>query len=120
MKQFASTPDNARTQWLSKLTLGVVIAGLVSLSGCIRTPEWTLFYAGDEQQAPAQYLEQKFIAGYYDTVEQCQAKGRGLVKLKMSKLPLEQAYVCGHQCQTDDSGNMRCQQLVEASAFDGI
>ncbi|ARD24066.1 MULTISPECIES: hypothetical protein [Shewanella] len=107
------------------LTLLVLCLGIFSLSGCIRTPEWTLFYYADQAKKPANPIQADYIAGYYDTLEQCQLKGDGMLRLSGKSLveidkqalenataipvAIEKGYQCEQLCQVDDENVIHCQ-----------
>ena len=98
---------------------------IMGLSGCIRTPEWTLFYYADEAKKPQKTIQAEYIAGYYDTLEQCQAKAKGMLRLsgksshQMDNSQLENAtaipvtldkgYQCKQLCQVNDDNVIICQ-----------
>lgn len=95
--------------------LVAAVAMSVGLSGCTRTPEWTLFYYQGQQQLPYGHqtreadisnLRYKALQGYYDTLDQCQQKAKGLDYLTQ----IQSAYQCGHQCQLED-GMLECDQM---------
>ncbi|MBR9728169.1 hypothetical protein ACFOD0_09060 [Shewanella intestini] len=99
------------------LAIGVVSA----LTACIQTPNWTLFYVADQQPMPTQMVKQQFIKGYYDSIEHCQAKGRGLLKLNASSVEPQQAYICGQMCVADEkTGEIACQNLIPGSKHDEL
>ena len=112
----ASDPMNSRfkmtlmTRTLTKILLFTATA--VLLAGCIRTPEWTLFYVADQMPIPTQIVLQDHISGYYDSLEQCQAKGAGMLRLQASSVPAEQAFVCGELCQVDEQQQLQCKSQV--------
>ena len=60
----------------------LLVVGIMLLSGCIRSPEWTLFYFADQTAEVSQPAQHQYIKGYYDTLEQCQAKGAGLLRIQ--------------------------------------
>ncbi|GIU49096.1 MULTISPECIES: hypothetical protein [Shewanella] len=109
----------------SKVLIKIVfLLGLVSLTGCLRTPEWTLFYYADEAKKPQNPISADFIAGYYDTLEQCQLKGDGMLRLsgksyvEMDNRALENAtaipvaiekgYQCEQLCEVNDDDVIIC------------
>ena len=87
-------------------------SGLICLSGCTRTPEWSLFYIAEQQPLPSQPLQAQFIAGYYDTLSQCQAKGAGLLRLQSSTVKPADGFVCGQQCKVNEQDDIECLQSV--------
>lgn len=107
---------------LSFIGIFALCAGsVVSLSGCIQTPNWTLFYVADQQEIPSNMLQRQYIAGYYSTLDQCQAKGNGLLKLAASNMAPELAFTCAELCETDEaSGIIQCQNQVAGSRDDGF
>ncbi|MBB1383426.1 hypothetical protein H5071_16135, partial [Shewanella sp. SR41-2] len=72
------------TRTLTKTLL--LTATAILLAGCIRTPEWTLFYVADRTPIPTTIVLQDHISGYYDSLEQCQAKGAGMLRLQASSV----------------------------------
>jgi len=98
----------------------LMTATAVLLVGCIRTPEWTLFYVADQTPVPTQIVLQDHIAGYYDSLEQCQAKGAGMLRLQASSVPAAQAFVCGEQCQVDEQQQLHCKSQVVGVKHDAI
>jgi hypothetical protein len=98
------------TRTLTKTLL--FTATVVLLAGCIRTPEWTLFYVADRTPIPTQIVLQDHIAGFYDSLEQCQAKGAGMLRLQASSVPAEQAFACGELCQIDEKQQLQCENQV--------
>ncbi|WP_083698183.1 hypothetical protein [Shewanella sp. UCD-KL21] len=98
---------------------------IMGLTGCIRTPEWTLFYYADEAKTPQQAIDAQFIAGYYDTLEQCQAKAKGMLRLSgknshqldanqlenATAIPvaIDKGYQCKQLCQVNDDNVIICQ-----------
>ena len=100
---------------MRSLALVAAVAMSVCLSGCSRTPEWTLFYYQGQQQLPfdqhtdkavANNLRYEAIKGYYDTLEQCQQKAKGIEHLSETQA----VYQCGHQCQLDEHDVVECDQ----------
>ncbi|WP_028767415.1 MULTISPECIES: hypothetical protein [Shewanella] len=94
---------NFRSLWL----VGVAVLGM---SGCTQQPEWTLLYYPQGQVKPSVADSSKFIAGYYETIEQCHAKGQGLIRLNGDAAD---NYLCGYQCQASDK-TLVCNNVVEA------
>ena len=88
--------------FISLLSLG--------LTACTDSPEWTLLYYPDTKLQPSVELSGEFISGYYASIEQCQAKGKGLLRLSDDKDP---QYICGHLCVADGKA-LVCQNLVLA------
>lgn len=98
---------------------------IIGLSGCIRTPEWTLFYYAEEAKKPQNPIQTEFIAGYYDTIEQCQAKAKGMLRLggndayamdletleNSTAIPVavDKGYQCKPLCQVNDDKMIICQ-----------
>ena len=111
------------TSLINKLLLAAI--GLSVAMGCTRTPEWTLFYVADNPQnaemaiASANMVQTEFILGYYDTLEQCQAKGTGMLRLQGSSMPAAQAFVCAQQCQVDNK-QLSCQRQVVGAELDAL
>jgi hypothetical protein len=106
------------TRTLTKIML--MTATVVLLAGCIRTPEWTLFYVADQTPVPTQIVLQEHIAGYYDSVIQCQAKGAGMLRLQASSVPAAQAFACGEQCQVDEQQQLHCKSEVVGIKHDAL
>ena len=106
------------THSLAKVLLATTVMAL--FSGCIRTPEWTLFYVGDQTVLPMQIVQQDYIAGYYHSLQQCQAKGAGMLRLQASSLPAAKAFVCGEHCQVDDKQLLQCKSQVIGAEHDGL
>jgi len=96
--------------------MGLLLVAL-SLSGCIRTPEWTLFYFADAADQTDQRLQHDVIKGYYDTLEQCQAKGSGLVRIQGITVTEQVDFTCGQKCETLDNNQIDCQQLISDKDF---
>ncbi|WP_168926922.1 hypothetical protein [Shewanella donghaensis] len=100
---------------------------IIGLSGCIRTPEWTLFYYAEEAKTPQNPLQAEYIAGYYDTIDQCQAKAKGMLRLSGKNIPnmemdadslenataipvaIDKGYQCKQLCQVNDDNAIICQ-----------
>ncbi|MCE9680253.1 hypothetical protein LZP69_13905 [Shewanella sp. AS1] len=83
------------------LGLGFSLFGLVA---CTQVPQWTLFYYEDQATIPQGPLV-PHITGYYQELDQCLAKGAGMVKLSESG---KGSYQCGFQCQDDKQGDVQC------------
>lgn len=102
-----------------KLFLAILFASLsLGLSGCTKTPEWTLFYYPTATSLPTKPLQTDDINGYYDTLEQCQRKAQGLQRLTGSGVSGFEAsgagvYQCGLQCEFNDKSVLVCKQLVQ-------
>lgn len=86
-----------------------------TLMACTQAPKWTLFVSkGGEFTA----LSLPQVAGYYDTLDQCQLKARGLMRLTSPLVegndPLEPSkiYRCANECTVDESNQIHCQQLI--------
>jgi hypothetical protein len=109
---------------LCKLLLALI--GLTVVMGCTRTPKWTLFYIADKtvaqsiSSAPVDLIQTEFIAGYYDSLAQCQAKGAGMLRLQASSMPAAQAFVCAQQCQIDDKQQLHCTHKVIGAELDAL
>lgn len=86
------------------LSVMTVCAALLLLSACTRQPEWSLFFYSDREVA-APELRIQDIAGYYDSLAQCQAKGRGMRQLSMAN---NAGFICAQQCQVDPKDNIVC------------
>jgi|TARA_R110000851_G_scaffold85074_2_gene185142 hypothetical protein len=106
------------TRTLTKILL--ITATVVLLAGCFRTPQWTLFYVADQAPVPTKIVQQDHIAGYYDSLEQCQAKGTGMLRLQASSVPAEQAFVCAELCQVDEQQQLQCKSQVAGVVDDAI
>ncbi|QYJ78599.1 hypothetical protein [Shewanella acanthi] len=93
----------------------LLMLGILSLSGCFKTPEWTLFYYPDVSALPLTPLQTKDINGYFDTLEQCQSKAHGLQRLSSSGVSGFGlgVYQCGQQCQFDDQSVLQCKALSQ-------
>ncbi|GAB1051545.1 MAG: hypothetical protein Sw1PiTSB_20020 [Shewanella algae] len=103
-------------------TLWVALTSLLLLAACSKQPQWTLFYYPDikmsdidkpdagKPEIQPQLTEQPdryhAIAGYYQTLQQCQDKGRGMQRLNEGKGSFE----CGHNCRLDDRDMIICDQ----------
>lgn len=96
---------------LSDVLMNALLSlGLLSLSGCTKTPEWTLFYYPNSSPPTGELLTDH-INGYYETLEQCQTKAHGMLRLSHSGVSGAGAYQCGHQCQFNDKSVLICQSL---------
>lgn len=80
----------------------------LGLTACTDSPEWTLLYYPDAAAKPNVEQSAEFISGYYASVEQCHAKGKGLLSLNDDK---NADYVCGHLCVADDK-TLVCQSQI--------
>ncbi|MGX9462211.1 hypothetical protein ACWXWU_13400 [Shewanella sp. A14] len=98
----------------------LISAAVIALSGCIRTPEWTLFYVADQTPLPTEIAVQDHISGYYNSLEQCQAKGAGMLRLQASSVPAEKAFICGELCQVDDQQQLQCKSQVVGIKYDAV
>lgn len=87
------------------------------LSGCIRTPEWTLFYFADAADKTDLTIKHDVIKGYYDTLEQCQAKGSGLLRIQGVEMTANVDFICSQKCETLDDNQLDCQQSVSNKDF---
>lgn len=102
-----------------KLPLVVLFASLgLGLTGCTKTPEWTLFYYPKAISLPTTPLQPDDINGYYDTLEQCQRKAHGLQRLTGSGVSGFEAsgagvYQCGQQCELNDKSVLVCKLLTQ-------
>ncbi len=94
--------------------MGRVIVAMVlcitALGGCIQAPTWTLFYYADQQTIPVG-AKVPYMAGYYQELEQCLAKGSGMVTLSSSG---KGSFECGFKCQDNGSGDIECQRFEQA------
>ncbi|QYJ94074.1 hypothetical protein [Shewanella spartinae] len=87
---------------------------LLTMTACTQVPQWTLFYYPDAAQgASAEALASQgeldqHISGYYQQLEQCLAKGAGMVKLSQTG---SGSYLCGELCQRNEAGELKCQRL---------
>lgn len=90
----------------------VFLIVLLSLAGCSRTPEWTLFFYPDVPASHSVTIEQSSafdsIHGYYDSLELCRVKAKGMQRLAGDK----GSYQCGHLCQVTD-GQLACKTLTQ-------
>ncbi|MCL1143675.1 hypothetical protein [Shewanella gaetbuli] len=87
------------------------------LTGCIKSPEWTLFYFADTPNKTDLSLNYDAIKGYYNTLEQCQAKGAGIVRIQGVEITEQVDFICGQQCQIADDNQVSCSQLVSDKDF---
>ncbi|MGS0683262.1 hypothetical protein ACVBIL_19170 [Shewanella sp. 125m-7] len=85
--------------------LGAVSVGLIA---CTQSPEWTLLYYPDSQAQVSVEQSGEFITGYYETIEQCHAKGKGLIRLSGDS---DGHYVCGYQCEAEGA-SLSCQNVI--------
>ena len=85
--------------------LGMASIGLIA---CTQSPEWTLMYYPDSQTKPSIEQSGEFITGYYETIEQCHAKGKGLIRLSGAT---DGHYVCGYQCEAQGE-LLSCQSVI--------
>lgn len=88
------------------------LAGAVALvaTACTQSPEWTLLYYPEGQVKPSVADSSEFITGYYETIEQCHAKGKGLIRLNGDA---GDSYLCGYQCEASDK-SLACKNVVTA------
>lgn len=91
------------------LMIALLVAGL-QLGGCTQAGQWTLAYRDTATGSAWQYSE---VAGFYQTLEQCQAKGDGLVRLGGDK----GEYLCGSDCKAEN-GLLTCQITHAGKAGD--
>lgn len=82
----------------------------LGLTACTDSPEWTLLYYPDTASKPSVEHSAEFIVGYYASVDQCHAKGEGLLRLSDDK---NAAYTCGHLCVADKK-TLVCQELISS------
>lgn len=68
---------------------------LTALPACTDPSQWTLFYYPDAATQANIPPSKDAISGYYATLEQCRAKGNGLLRLNRDN---DATYVCGHLC----------------------
>lgn len=87
--------------------------GLLLLSACTKTPEWTLFFYNDVSSLPEAPLQTEDIYGYYDTLEQCQRKAQGMQRLRQGDYFGAGAYQCGHLCGLDEKSVLVCKSLSQ-------
>ncbi|MCU8022415.1 MULTISPECIES: hypothetical protein [unclassified Shewanella] len=89
--------------------------GLLLLSGCTKTPEWTLFYYPDVSAIPVTPLQAEDINGYYDSLAQCQSKAHGMQRLSRSGVSGFGlgSYQCGHLCEFDDKSVLVCKTMSQ-------
>lgn len=93
--------------------IGLSLLGLLlmAVSACSRTPEWTLFFYPELPVSHSVEIEQTTafdaIHGYYDSLELCRVKAKGMQKLAGDK----GSYQCGHLCQVTD-GQLACKTLT--------
>ncbi|MCG9740107.1 hypothetical protein L1D32_18260 [Shewanella insulae] len=87
---------------------------LLTMTACTQVPQWTLFYYPDA--APGASAEalisqgelDQHISGYYQQLDQCLAKGAGMMKLSQTG---RGSYLCGERCQRNETGELECQRL---------
>ncbi|MXR70531.1 hypothetical protein GNT65_17895 [Shewanella sp. JBTF-M18] len=87
---------------------------LLTMTACTQVPQWTLFYYPDA--APGASAEtlisqgelDQHISGYYQQLDQCLAKGAGMMKLSQTG---RGSYLCGERCQRNEAGELECQRL---------
>jgi hypothetical protein len=113
---------------LKKLAFTILL-GIV-VSACTQVPQWTLFVSdtpidtsvdilGEETKIRSEVLSLSQVAGYYDTLDQCQLKAEGLLRLSAISQNVEQTksdavhYTCASQCQLDESSVIQCQQFTQ-------
>ena len=90
------------------------VALLLTMTACTQVPQWTLFYYPDADSDAPQTVSQsadrldKHIAGYYQQLDQCLAKGAGMVKLSETG---KGHYQCGYLCEVKDDGQLSCQRM---------
>ncbi|WP_025821223.1 hypothetical protein [Shewanella marina] len=89
---------------------GVFVFSIVLLSGCTKTPEWTLFYYSDHSVVPKNVDDFSYIEGYYDSLEHCQIKARGMERISEYK---NNAYKCGLRCKLDANKQVKCEQYSQ-------
>jgi len=82
----------------------------LGLTACTDSPEWTLLYYPDAATKPSAEQSGDFISGYYASIEQCHAKGKGLLRLSDDSNP---DYLCGHLCVAEGK-SLICQNLVSS------
>lgn len=82
---------------------------LLGLTACTQVPQWTLFYYPEQDKVSEGELA-PYIAGYYDQLEQCLAKGAGMARLSQSG---QGAYQCGYQCKEDEAGSIQCDRFEQ-------
>ncbi|WP_245608437.1 hypothetical protein [Shewanella waksmanii] len=99
--------------FLLELAMGlrpfVVISCALILSACTQNPQWTLFYSDSQSHIAEQDLGDN-IAGYYKALDQCVAKGKGLIRLSGHS---NGSFQCGHQCVANEQGGVSCQRLTQ-------
>ncbi|MCL1075218.1 hypothetical protein [Shewanella dokdonensis] len=89
---------------MQRLCFGLV--AILLCTACTQVPEWTLFYYPQQQQLPQTVHHYEAISGYYETLQQCEAKGHG-----MQLLADEPAvFQCAHRCRLDDANVVTCDQ----------
>ncbi|PKG56756.1 MULTISPECIES: hypothetical protein [unclassified Shewanella] len=81
------------------------------LTACTDSPEWTLLYYPSAAAKPSVEQSAEFISGYYASVDQCHAKGKGLLRLSDDK---NADYVCGHLCVADGK-TLVCQSQISSA-----
>jgi hypothetical protein len=95
-----------------KLRLVCFISFLsLGLTACTDSPEWTLFYYPDAAAKPSVEQSGEFILGYYASIEQCHAKGKGLLRLRDDE---NAEYVCGHLCVAEEK-TLVCQSQISSA-----
>ncbi|MCG9695393.1 hypothetical protein [Shewanella sp. Isolate11] len=98
---------------LSFIALSFIALSLLGLTACTQVPTWTLFYFAEQDTIPKD-AKAHHIAGYYQQLDQCLAKGAGMVKLSESG---KGVYQCGFECQDDGTGSVQCQRFEQATAL---
>jgi hypothetical protein len=109
---------------LKKLAFTILL-GIV-VSACTQVPQWTLFVSdtpidmlGEEAKIRSEVLSLSQVSGYYDTLDQCQLKAEGLLRLSAISQDVGQTesqavhYTCASQCQRDELSVIQCQQFTQ-------
>ncbi len=94
-----------------RVAIVCIASCITALVGCTQAPTWTLFYYADQQTIP-EGAKAPYMAGYYQVLEQCLAKGSGMVALSETG---KGSFQCGFKCQDNGSGEVECQYFEQAS-----
>ncbi|MCL2917056.1 hypothetical protein [Shewanella litorisediminis] len=86
----------------------LVLITVLLVGACTQADQWTLAFRAAPSDAPWQFSE---VAGHYHSLEQCQAKGDGLVRLGGDK----GQYLCAQQCEAQQ-GELSCALLAPSTS----
>ncbi|QSX33387.1 hypothetical protein JYB87_16975 [Shewanella avicenniae] len=86
-------------------TFATVAITCLCAVACTPAPSWTLFYYQGQQTLPATGQYQA-ISGYYQSLEQCQQKAKGMEYLSGTST----VYQCGFQCKLGEHDVVECDQ----------